>query len=176
MRNRTGDNRAPRGPSRLPLAGLLAATAALALIVTACGEGDGSQARTATAGASKTYKQALAYSQCMRSQGVPGFPDPDSQGNIIVQGSMGASSTQSAAAQKACRHLLGGQNTPAQQRQEMDQALRFSACMRSHGDPAFPDPVERQGGVVLHMIGANTPQGQAAVQTCQRLTQFTAGV
>jgi hypothetical protein len=176
MSNRPGDNRAPRGPSRLPLAGLLAATAALALLVTACGAASGSQAGPTTAGGSKTYQQALAYSQCMRSHGVPGFPDPDSQGNITVQGSMGASSTQSAAAQQACRHLLGGQNAPAQQRQQIGQALRFSACMRSHGDPAFPDPAERQGGVVLHMIGANTPQGQAAVQTCQRLTHFTAGV
>jgi hypothetical protein len=175
MRNRTGDNRTPRGPSRLPLAGPLAATATLALLVTACG-GGGSQAGTATAGGSKTYQQALAYSQCVRSHGVPGFPDPDSQGNIIVQGSMGSSAAQRAAAQNACRHLLGGQNTPAQQRQQMGQALRFSACMRSHGDPAFPDPAERQGGVVLHMAGANTPQSQAAVQTCQRLTHFTAGV
>jgi hypothetical protein len=175
MRKRTSDSRDPRGRSRLQIAGLLAATAALALLVTACG-GGGSQAGTATTGGSKAYQQALAYSQCMRSHGVPDFPDPDSQGNIIVQGGMGASSTQSVAAQKVCRHLLGGQNAPAQQRQQMSQALRFAACMRSHGDLAFPDPVERQGGVVLHMVGANTPQGQAAVQTCQRLTQFTAGV
>src|SRR5215472_9481228 len=98
MRNRTGDNHAARGPTRLPLAGLLAATAVLTTLVTACGGGGGSQAGT-TAGGSKTYQQALAYSQCMRSHGVPGFPDPDSQGNLIVQGSMGASSGQSAAAQ-----------------------------------------------------------------------------
>ena len=79
-----------------------------------------------------------------------------------------------AAAQRACMHVLGGRNTPAQTRQQLGQALRFAACMRSNGDPEFPDPSVRQGGVVLHMIGSDTPQGQPAVQTCERLTRYSA--
>src|SRR5215469_8868125 len=153
---------------------LVAAAAVLGLLVTACGGSGGSPGGTAAVGGSVAYQHALAYARCMRSHGVPGFPDPTSQGEIIEIGRMGGSAAQNAAAQRACLHLLGGRNTPAQTRQQLGQALRFAACMRSHGDPKFPDPSVRQGGVVLHMIGSATPQGQAAVQTCERLTRYSA--
>ncbi len=54
----------------------------------------------------------LAFSACMRSDGVPNFPDPDfSSGATIVMGPGGAidpSSPQFQAAQKACAHYLPG--------------------------------------------------------------------
>ena len=53
---------------------LTVALVSFALLAAACG-GDGSS----TAGGTP-YQQALAYAQCMRSNGEPGFPDPDSQG------------------------------------------------------------------------------------------------
>jgi hypothetical protein len=153
---------------------VVAAIAAVAFLVAACGGGGGSAGGPAAVGGSTVYQHALAFAQCMRSHGVPGFPDPNSRGEILEQGSMGGSAAQNAAAQRACLHLLGGQNTPVQTRQQLGQALQFATCMRSHGDPNFPDPSVRQGGVVLHMIGADSPQGQAVVQTCERLTHYAA--
>ena len=53
-------------------------------------------------------------------------------------------------------------------------ALKFSACMRSHGVPNFPDPEISSGGGVGIRIGGkgsgidpNSPQFKAAQKTCQ---------
>jgi len=165
----------PERRAGLQHAGALgAAAAALGLLAAACGGSGGSPGGATTVGSSTVYQRALAYARCMRSHGVPGFPDPNSQGVIIEVGLMGGSASQNAAAQRACLHLLGGRNTPAQTRRQLEQALRFAACMRSHGDLQFPDPSVRQGGVVLHMTGSDTTQGQAAVQTCEQLTSYSA--
>jgi hypothetical protein len=52
------------------------------------------------------------------------------------------------------------------------QALKFSACMRGHGEPNFPDPDFRNGGVGIHIgsgtgIDPRSPQFQAAQKACQ---------
>lgn len=101
----------------------------------------------------------------MRSHGVPGFPDPDSKGNFIIQGpKLGGSPSQFHSADKACKHLLpnGGQMTAAQQQKALNQALKFSACMRAHGLPSFPDPTVEKGGISLRLGGSgvnpNSPQ------------------
>src|SRR2546430_2503851 len=62
------------GRWRRPAVAVLAAVAAAALVA-ACG--GGSPAGAAAAG-STDYQKAVAYAQCMRSHGVPNFPDPDS--------------------------------------------------------------------------------------------------
>ena len=51
-------------------AGALAAVAATAVLATACG---GSAPSTQSG---PTYAQVLTLARCMRSHGVPGFPDP----------------------------------------------------------------------------------------------------
>ena len=76
-------------------------------------------------------------------------------------------------AQKACQSLApggadgGGTVSAAQQA----AALKFSACMRSHGVPNFPDPTFSGGGVQLHVTGIdpNSPQMIAAQKACQSL-------
>jgi hypothetical protein len=157
------------GPRRR--AGVLGAVAGIALLAAACG-GGGSSA----AGGSSPYQKAVAYAQCMRSHGVPGFPDPDSKGNFLIKGpELGGSPRQYQAADKACRHLLpnGGQMTAAQQQKALSQALKFSACMRAHGLPSFPDPTAEKGGISLRLggsgIGPNSPQLRAAQQACRSL-------
>ena len=78
-------------------------------------------------------------------------------------------------ADKACRHLLPGSQpmTAAQQRQATDQALRFVACMRSHGVPAFPDPIVTAQGIGFRLGRSgprpNTPVFQAAQRACKKL-------
>lgn len=150
---------------------LLPAVAGMAVLVAACG-GGGSSA----AGGPSPYQKAVAYAQCMRAHGVPGFPDPDSKGNFIIQGpKFGGSPGAFRSADRACRHLLpnGGRMTAAQQQQALQQALRFSACMRAHGLPSFPDPVAENGGVVLSLGGSgispSSPRFRAAQQACRSL-------
>lgn len=107
---------------------------------------------------------ALTYSRCMRSHGVPGFPDADRSGNLPKGDAhtFGVSSVQLQTAQRACQHVLP--NTGGSFQQETDQCLvagncpqalvqqiltvqrRYSRCMRSHGFPNWPDPtVDPQG-------------------------------
>jgi hypothetical protein len=117
------------------------------------------------------------FSACMRSHGVRNFPDPSSGGGLTIDPSMGIdpNSATFKAAQKACQKLL--QIKPpsaAQQAQMQSQALRFSACMRSHGVPKFPDPDFSEGGARLTIdsksgIDPNSPQFKAAQKACQHL-------
>jgi hypothetical protein len=114
----------------------------------------------------------------MRSHGVPNFPDPSSGGGISIGPGSGIdpNSPKFRAAQQACQKVLpnGGQQSP-QQRAKMQQALlAFSACMRSHGIPDFPDPTFTGGGAQLSLHGSpgsdlnpQSPRFQAAQTACQ---------
>ena len=116
------------------------ALAGIALLLVACG-GGGSPAL----GGTTAYQKALAYSQCMRAHGVPGFPDPQPN---------------------------GGRMTAAQQKQALDQGLRFVACMRSHGIADMPDPSAQGGGVGLRLprgLNVNSPVFKSAQQACHKL-------
>jgi hypothetical protein len=154
------------------MAGALAATA---LLVAACG-GSSTASDSSTVGGSSAYQKALAYSECMRSNGDPGWLDPASNGTFRVKG--GADSgPQYTSANSACKHLLpnGGQLTPAQQQQDANSALNFSVCMRSHGFPEFPDPASSGfnfGQIQSLGIDIKSPQFQSAKQTCQQVSHF----
>lgn len=126
------------------------------------------------------YKDALAYSGCMRSHGVQNFPDPNSGGNFInehgdINGQqVDTSSPQYATAQKDCQHLLpnGGELTPAEQQQALSQALKYVQCIRTHGVPNMPDPITEPGGVANHLppgVTFQSPQFLAAQQACRSL-------
>lgn len=133
------------------------------------------------------YRAALAYVDCMRSHGVPNFPDPTSVGQINVKfayGGKGGSpvsagidrnSPQYIAADQACRHLLpGGVPTPAQNQQALAKGLKFAQCMRSHGVPNYPDPNPNDPNVV-RLIGVDTssPQFQSAQKVCESVVPGT---
>ena len=119
---------------------------------------------------------------CMRSHGVPNFPEPNAQG-VISSGSIDPNSPQFQQAMQACRKDLpnGGTPSPAQQAEMRQQALAFSACMRKHGLPNFPDPQFLSGGRVAMRISAQSgidprsPQFQAAQKACQSLLPGKAG-
>jgi hypothetical protein len=152
---------------------VLATVTGIMLLAAGCGGGSSTVTTALTA-----YQKALAYAQCMRSHGVPRFPDPDSRGNFAVSPSeIGpVNGAQFRNADKACRHLLPGSQpmTPAQERQATAQALRFVACMRSHGLPHFPDPVVNAQGIGFRVGGngdprPSSPQFKAAQQACQKL-------
>jgi hypothetical protein len=175
--------------SRLLRAACTAAgVVAISLPVAACGSGSGGPgvagAGSTTANAANrspsgsTKTGALAYSRCMRTHGVPEFPDPNSNGEISVAGAPGSAldpnSPQWKAAQQACQSLMPGPS-PAQQHQQRAGALKFAHCMRAHGIP-MPDPPSQNGPTTQsNSSGGNTtgpdpnsPQFQAAQKACQR--------
>jgi hypothetical protein len=170
-----------RGRSPLRRAGVqAAAVAAVALLAAACGGGGGS-----SGGAQSTaYQKELAYSECMRTHGVPGFPDPGSNGIVSIQsggaakakGTPGKNQTvggpQMTRAYNACRHLLpnGGVPTAAQKEQMLQQGLKFAECMRAHGISNYPDPSTAGGPTTIGGSGINiqSPQFQAANRACSK--------
>jgi hypothetical protein len=124
----------------------------------------------------------LAYASCMRSHGLPNFPDPAGNGGIpkddVIRAFRAVSNAQAQAASNQCARLLpaGGslsgqaaQPVPTQDRQYY---LKAAACMRSHGISNFPDPVFSGGNVnfpIPSSVNSNSTQFVEARQTCQKL-------
>ncbi|HEY4850974.1 MAG TPA: hypothetical protein VII22_09260 [Streptosporangiaceae bacterium] len=182
-------------------AAALAAMALTGLLVTACGGGS-SPAASATGGSTRE-QAALAYARCMRSHGVPGFPDPDSNGNFHLGnnqqggGSKGSGSSsggsqesnsvssQETAANQVCNHLLnvGTQLDAAQTQHALRQLVKYAQCMRAHGVPNFRDPHTTNGGIGVPSgfgfdmtgIDMHSPQFQSAEQACQSLATHAKG-
>jgi hypothetical protein len=121
---------------------------ALALItvlcLAACGGGSGHSGGTGT-NAKAASDQALKFANCMRSNGVPNFPDPGSGGGIQIPLGSGLKPQSPAfqAARRTCGKLLpgGGPGARKPTRAQFVAALAFAKCMRAHGLPHFPDPL-----------------------------------
>jgi hypothetical protein len=115
-------------------------------------------ATTSLAGPSVTslsglQSDALKFAQCMRSHGVPDYPDPGGQGGLsaskaAASGDLNSNSPQFQAARRECGSLLpsGRPASPAQQAAVTAKAVQFAECMRAHGVPGFPDPGSMPGG------------------------------
>jgi hypothetical protein len=121
-----------------------------------------------------TVQQMTKFAACRRANGEPNFPDPNAQG-VISAGSIDRGSAQFEQAMEVCRKgLPSGTSSPAQQAQDLRQAVAFSVCMRRNGVPAFPDPQSGSGGgMVIHLgssIDPSSPQFQKAQQICQKET------
>ena len=126
--------------------------------------------------------QALAYSKCMRSHGVPDFPDPKISSNgggtsvsqgVGTRGDLNPSNPAFKAASRACRSLQpAGVNPPVQSAQELATDVKFAACMRSHGFPSFPDPDPKGVFNLPPAINPNSAQFGSATNTCQKQTNI----
>jgi hypothetical protein len=135
-------------PKRLipPRARLLTASALLSgVLVAGCGASSTSPTggTSTTASAASAVESGVAFSRCIRSHGVPNFPDPKVSGHTVRMGS--PSTVQSPAFQSAahaCQRLLpkGPPGTEASSPQAQARMLNVSACMRKHGISGFPDP------------------------------------
>jgi hypothetical protein len=92
--------------------------------------------------ASSPAHTQLAFSECMRSHGVTGFPDPSGGGGINLDGTgINPASPAFQAAQAACNKLLPGGGPPAHaSEQQKQQLIAMSECVRRHGVGGFPDP------------------------------------
>jgi hypothetical protein len=149
----------------------LAVLAAVALLTAACGGGSASAAGSSGTGQVRV-QQALAFAHCMRSHGVPNFPDPDSSGGIVIKKTLLEPAYNAPrSARAACAHLLPKYGlallTPAQQEQHQRQQLAMAACMRRHGFPQFPDNWSGNVGQLQSAhIDPNSPQLNAELTKC----------
>jgi hypothetical protein len=115
-------------------------------------------------------EKGVKFAECVRAHGVPHFPDPDATGNFNFAVDVTAATF--TAAVNACKSLqppgtLSGHRSARQQ----STALRFAACVRAHGVPDFPDPVNGQPLIDTdHIPSSNSPSGMsilnAATHTC----------
>jgi len=121
------------------------------------------------------YQKALAFSQCMRAHGEPGFPDPQPNGNLLIDGRKDhLNGALMNSASKACQHLMpkAPPLTASQQQKLIARTLRFVACMRAHGLPTFPDPQVNSSGIAMQLpkgIQPGSPVFRAAQQACKAL-------
>jgi hypothetical protein len=133
---------------------------------------------------SKVVSGALAYANCMRSHGVPDFPDPNGQGEFQIhaifengraaQGEdLVPSSPAFQAAERVCGSFgsAGRQVTKAQEDQAFQQALKAAVCMRANGVPSYPDPKLIDGSIDQEFNGSfnpNSPAFQQAARKCAK--------
>ena len=169
------------------------AGAALALLAAACSSPSSTgSGHSPDASGSADSPSAIAYSQCIRSHGVPNFPDPPSSGQVPKADAqaLGVSSSRLQAAQTACQHLYPTDGGGVLTRDSLGQceetgdcpqavvqaamtAMRaFAQCVRSHGLPTWPDPTlgseNRPGFNLLHVTGFNPNSSQTSnvMQEC----------
>jgi hypothetical protein len=170
------------------------AAAALALMLAGCG----SSPKTASTGANAPSagnfaSAAYEYAACIRSHGVPNFPNPQvvkgphSQGiRQAVPAGVGTS-PKFVSAQKACKGILpmpeneSPAERAAQQHEKSQNLLAFAQCLRAHGVAGFPDPTA-EGQItptMLHAAGVDieAPSFLTAAKACVGVThgQLTIG-
>jgi hypothetical protein len=171
--------------------GVLAVTVGLLLLLTAaCGSGPSSSSpsstsspssssgtsSTATGGISAAYvSDKLGLARCLRDHGVPNYPDPNASGQEPPNAKQLIFSPQGQAAVGACSYWGNRiHNDVATQNQAVvGEYVKFAQCMRAHGLPSFPDPVNAEGRVEFVLrasqdgFDAHSPQVLAKARQCE---------
>jgi hypothetical protein len=191
------------GRSRIPArtAAAFIATTVLTLLAAACSVGSPSPSGSGgspNSPASTSSPSAVAYSACMRSHGIPNFPDPDpdSGGEVpkVSTQQLGVSTAQFQDAQQACQPAYPNSESFQQETQQcmltgecpqplVQQILTvertFAQCMRSHGVPDWPDPtIDSEGRPAFPLSNVpghdrsywRSPQVMSKNSECQQLT------
>jgi hypothetical protein len=158
---------------------LVGALAPLALVAAGCGGSTpprvASVAATTVAQPSSgqaEMAQAVKWAACMRSHGLPGFPDPTAVPgggvHFDVLPAM-ATSAADATASQSCEKLQPAPTPPsaAQLAPLVKHLLILATCMRQHDVRNFPDPTS-DGAFHLSGLGItkNSPAVIAALKTC----------
>ena len=117
---------------------------------------------------------ALKFAACMRSHGVPKFPDPTVKDgavgfDITPADGVDPSSPQYQSARQACSSLRGGGASGPGSSANLAKELKFAQCMRTHGVPNFPDPNKNGGFSGSSTINPQSPTFQNAQATCMQL-------
>ncbi|MCF3122646.1 hypothetical protein IPZ68_23495 [Streptomyces arenae] len=147
--------------------------------LTGCSGDSSAASKDKEASPTSAFDRALAYSKCMRSNGVPDFPDPqeDSGGVKLVPGEGGGDPNSAAfkKAQEACKDKapqgLGGGGGGGGQTIDSAKVAAWAKCLRKNGVPKFPDPEINGSTMNIDLMGAGVnPQSSEftkAMQTCQ---------
>jgi hypothetical protein len=151
--------------ARVPLMFTTAiAVTTFSLVLAGCGSSSTSSSTVSGSGGAQetqahSIQPAVNFSDCMRSHGVPSFPDPTTSPREFKQ-SLDPSlphSPEFVTAVKACQHFLigfGSHSQPAAHSPaQISAMLAFAGCLRSHGFPSFPDP--SSGGDLTHQMLAS---------------------
>lgn len=119
----------------------------------------------------------VAYSQCMRENGVSDFPDPeeDSQGRVrlAVPEDIDQNSPTFKSARSACQSKLfqGDGDSAASKTFDATKVAPWAKCVRENGMPDFPDP-EVQGSTIVidadeaGISGLDDPTFDKATSAC----------
>lgn len=119
-------------------------------------------------------EKAVKYAECLRANGVSDFPDPNASGQFPSYG-VSVTPTVWRSATTACKAIAPpGAGSAKLTQTQLSDALRFAQCVREHGVPDFPDPVNGQPLIDTTKIpSANKPGGMtilnAATHTCGHL-------
>lgn len=158
------------------------AAAALSVVAVSSGCGGTSSSGNHSASTSRTVSGAstaraktVKLAECMRTNGVGAFPDPDASGALTIDAVANGSSlnTNSATfkrALSACKGLepagfTGSERTPQKQR----AALQFAQCIRDNGVRDFPDPAQSDPLVNTNRIpSAATTGGMTILNAAMR--------
>ena len=165
---------------RRPLAAL--ALTATVTLISACGSTAPASTGTGTGGgnnntAANAHK-GVKFAECMRSNGVSTFPDPNPSGKLTIDAVANGSSldTNTPAfkqALSACKDLEpSGFTGSKRSSQQQDAALKFAQCIRENGVNDFPDPTPDGPLVDTNRIPSSaTSSGMsmlnAAMQKCR---------
>ena len=165
--------------TRRPLAAL--GLIAMVVLISACGSsaptGTGSSGSSGGGGGdptASTHTKAVKFAECIRSNGVGEFPDPDASGQFAYgipsySSPLDPSSAPWQHAIGACKTLEPPRFMPTQfTPKQLSARLKFARCVRANGVPDFPDPTAT-GPLVNVSNGSSIPGLHATIQKCIRL-------
>jgi hypothetical protein len=131
---------------------------AIAVLSGAAIAGCGSAAAHSGASTNASSGSGLRFSQCMRANGVPNFPDPGPGGYQRSGINLQSPAVQSA--MNTCvRYLPSSGNSPPVPASIRHQELLLANCMRANGVPNFPDP--DANGNIQFPISSPVPRSPA---------------
>jgi len=151
------------------------AAAAAAVLAAGCGAGSSqpTSSGATTAAPTDLASKAVAFGNCVRSHGLPGYPDPSvtqSGGRTtthISPGTLDPNTELFKSATRSCVHLfpeLGAASGTVSPKE-----LLFASCMRGHGVPNFPDPDHDGTFTLVASIDQQDPQFKRAITACATL-------
>jgi hypothetical protein len=110
----------------------------------------------------------LKYSQCVRANGYPDYPDPqeNQRGDWVIPDSAPQVEIEACSALfMQAKQLTGQAQLPSAE--EMAKRRQFAACVRQNGVPTYPDPNE-EGSFELTDEDRANPKLNEAREACKQ--------
>ena len=147
---------------RRSLLAMLAISLTLAVGATGCGK---------DSGGTNSEASGLKYSQCIRSQGIAWYPDPQPNGDMVATEPPGDDQQKLAAAEQACRKYNPVNDGNPISSEDVAKLRKMSQCMRDHGIARYPDPDPTNGAISLDKssgISPDDPSFKKALDECKQ--------